>query len=542
MTVIRGKGVSQGIAVGPIRFFRRRTAAAAKTAADPDREALRLEAARSAAVRQLEELAETCRQESEEAAALFETHAMLVEDEDFVACIAGVLERERCNAEYAVELAGAQFAAMFERMDDPYMRQRAVDIRDVAQCLLNHLTGGRLETRFPEEPAILCADEFTPSETVGLDRNNLLALVCREGSELSHAAILARTMGIPAVCAVGDVLSGDWEGHEACVDALTGEVILDPDGEVLAQFRAKQALYQGQQRQLEQLREQEDVTPDGKSLRICCNIASPDDVDAVLRCGGRGIGLFRSEFLYLGRSDYPSEEEQFEAYRTVAQSMDGKRVVIRTLDIGADKTADYFNLKQEENPALGLRGVRLCLERPGMFRTQLRAIFRAAAYGRVAVMFPMITSLREVRACKEICREVMAELEREGVPCGRDPEIGIMIETPAAVLMAGELAREVDFFSVGTNDLTQYTLACDRQDGTLEDFFDPRHPAVLRSLKLAADAAHGAGIPICICGELGSDADLLPLFLELGIDEVSVSPDRVLPLRAALRRCGPAFP
>ena len=535
MITIQGTGVSRGIVSGPIRFFRRANMNITQVTAEPDAEADRLDEARFAVIRQLEDLAKACGKESEDAALLFQTHAMFVEDEDFTACIYSVLEQERCNAEYAVQQAGEQFAAMFAAMDDPYMQERAADVRDVTRHLLNYLTGTLSSPVQPEGTAILCADDFTPSETVGLDRSRLLGFITREGSATSHTAILARSMGIPAVCAAGDGLTDDFDGVLCFMDGESGEIAIAPDGQALAEWNRKAELQQAEKAALEELNRQADMTEDAGGIRLCCNIGSPDDIPAVLECRAGGIGLFRSEFLFLGRDTPPGEEEQFAAYRAVAEAMEGKQVIIRTLDIGADKQVRYLGLKKEENPALGLRGVRLCLERPELFETQLRAIYRASAYGDLAIMFPMISSVREVLACRQVCETVMEQLTAEGIPFDPETKIGIMVETPAAVLMAQELAAQADFFSIGTNDLTQYTRAFDRQAGHLASFCDPHHPAVLHSLKLAAQAAREAGIPVGICGELAADAQLLPLFLELGIDELSVSPPNVLPLRAALR-------
>ena len=535
MIKLQGKGVSRGVTSGPLHFFRRSNMKVTQITAEPDVEAIRLDEARFAVIRQLEDLAAACRSESEDAALLFQTHAMFVEDEDFTACIYSILEQMRCNAEYAVEQAGAQFAAMFAAMDDPYMRERAMDVRDVTRHLLEHLTGNLSPLTQPEEAAILCADDFSPSETMRLDRGRLLGFITREGSEHSHTAILARSMGIPAICCAGDSLSDDLSGQLCCMDGTTGEINIEPDAEVLASWEEKSRGQQVQKSLLESVKDLPDVTLDGRSIDLFCNIGSPDDLPAVLDCGARGVGLMRSEFLFLGRETPPDEEEQFEAYRAVLSAMEDKRVIIRTLDIGADKQVPCLGLKQEENPALGMRGIRLYLERPELFETQLRALYRASVYGNLAIMFPMIASVWEVRACKQACEKVMEQLKAENIPFNLETKLGIMIETPAAVLQADELAREADFFSVGTNDLTQYTLACDRQAGHLDAFRDPHHPAVLRSLNMAAEAAHAAGIPIGICGELAADEDLLPLFLSLGIDELSVSPANLLPLRAALR-------
>ena len=537
MITIQGRGVSKGIAKGPLYFFQRpNTIITKNTVKDIEAEKARLAAAQAASIQQLEALADKCREEAEEAVILFETHAMFVEDEDFVECITSLMEEESCNAEYAVEQAGEQFAAMLAAMDDPYMQARAADIKDVARRILDNLMGivaGGIDS---EEPVILAADDLAPSETLQLDKAKILAFATQGGSGNSHTAILARTMGIPAICAAGVALQQTYHGRQCYIDGETGQLIIDPDALTLAGLNEKYEKQQEMKKLMETMKGQEDVTLDGRKIMLYCNIGSLEDVTAVQNNDGQGIGLFRSEFLYLSASDYPTEEEQFEAYRTVASAMNGKRVIIRTLDIGADKQVDYFNMKKEENPAMGVRAIRICLTRPEVFRTQLRALYRATAFGKIAIMFPMITSVWEVKECKRACQSVMAELEQEGIPYNKDTEIGIMIETPASVLIADELAKEVDFFSVGTNDLTQYTLACDRQANDLGKFFDPHHPAVLRALKMAADAAHAAGIWIGICGELGADVSLLPTFLAIGIDELSVSPASVLPLRFAIRQ------
>ena len=538
MITIQGKGVSKGIAKGPIYFFRRPDASVTKkTVADVAGEKARLAAAQAASIAQLNDLAEKCQKDAgEDMAMLFETHAMFVEDEDFVQSIMDILEEESCNAEYAVDKAGKQFSAMFAAMDDAYMQARAADIKDVARRILDNLTGAAAGGIDSEEPVLLAADDLAPSETLQLDKSKILGFVTRGGSGNSHTAILARTMGIPAICGAGEALLESYQGRMSYIDGETGQLIIDPDPITLAALKEKFEKQAELKTLLETMKGQEDVTLDGKKIMLYCNIGSPEDVTAVLNNDGQGIGLFRSEFLYLRASDYPTEDEQFEAYRTVAAAMNGKRVVIRTLDIGADKQVDYFNMKKEENPALGVRAIRICLNRPEVFRTQLRALYRASVYGKIAIMFPMITSVWEVKECRRACKSVMKELDAEGIPYDPDTEIGIMIETPASVLVAPELAELVDFFSVGTNDLTQYTLACDRQANDLGKFFDPHHPAVLRALKMAADAAHKTGIWIGICGELGADLTMLPTFLAIGIDELSVSPASVLPLRAAIRQ------
>ena len=538
MITIQGKGVSKGIAKGPLYFFQRSdTTVTLKVVSDIEAEKARLAVAQEQSIQQLNALAEKCRDDAgEEMAVLFETHAMFVEDEDFVECITSLIDEKSCNAEYAVEQAGIQFAAMFAAMDDAYMQARAADIKDVAKRIVNNLLGvvdGGIRS---DVPVILAADDLAPSETLQLDKSKILGFVTMGGSGNSHTAILARTMGIPAICGAGEALAESYNGRVGYIDGETGQLIIDPDAMTQAALKEKYEKQQETKKLLETMKGQEDITLDGKKMLLYCNIGSPEDVAAVLANDGQGIGLFRSEFLYLSASDYPTEDEQFEAYRSVAAAMNGKRVVIRTLDIGADKQVDYFDMKEEENPALGVRAIRICLNRPEVFRTQLRALYRASVYGKIAIMFPMITSVWEVKECKRACVSVMKELEAEGIPYNKDTELGIMIETPSSVFVAEELAKLVDFFSVGTNDLTQYTLACDRQANDLGKFFDPHHPALLRAIKMAADAAHKAGIWIGICGELGADISMLPTFLAMGIDELSVSPSAVLPVRAAIRQ------
>ena len=538
MITIQGKGVSKGIAKGPLYFFQRSdTTVTLKVVSDIEAEKARLAVAQEQSIRQLNALAEQCQEDAgEEMAVLFETHAMFVEDEDFVECITSLIDEKSCNAEYAVEQAGIQFAAMFAAMDDAYMQARAADIKDVAKRILNNLLGvvdGGIRS---DVPVILAADDLAPSETLQLDKSKILGFVTMGGSGNSHTAILARTMGIPAICGAGEALAEVYNGRVGYIDGETGQLIIDPDAMTQTALKEKYEKQQETKKLLENMKGQEDITLDGKKMLLYCNIGSPEDVAAVLANDGQGIGLFRSEFLYLSASDYPTEDEQFEAYRSVAAAMNGKRVVIRTLDIGADKQVDYFDMKEEENPALGVRAIRICLNRPEVFRTQLRALYRASVYGKIAIMFPMITSVWEVKECKRACMSVMKELEAEGIPYDKDTELGIMIETPSSVFVAEELAKLVDFFSVGTNDLTQYTLACDRQANDLGKFYDPHHPALLRAIKMAADAAHKAGIWIGICGELGADISMLPTFLAMGIDELSVSPSAVLPVRAAIRQ------
>ena len=538
MITIQGKGVSKGIAKGPLYFFQRSdTTVTLKVVSDIEAEKARLAVAQEQSIQQLNALAEQCQEDAgEEMVVLFETHAMFVEDEDFVECITSLIDEKSCNAEYAVEQAGIQFAVMFAAMDNAYMQARAADIKDVAKRILNNLLGvvdGGIRS---DVPVILAADDLAPSETLQLDKSKILGFVTMGGSGNSHTAILARTMGIPAICGAGEALAESYNGRVGYIDGETGQLIIDPDAMTQAALEEKYEKQQETKKLLETMKGQKDITLDGKKMLLYCNIGSPEDVAAVLANDGQGIGLFRSEFLYLSASDYPTEDEQFEAYRSVAAAMNGKRVVIRTLDIGADKQVDYFDMKEEENPALGVRAIRICLNRPEVFRTQLRALYRASVYGKIAIMFPMITSVWEVKECKRACVSVMKELEAEGIPYNKNTELGIMVETPSSVFVAEELAKLVDFFSVGTNDLTQYTLACDRQANDLGKFFDPHHPALLRAIKMAADAAHKAGIWIGICGELGADTSMLPTFLAMGIDELSVSPSAVLPVRAAIRQ------
>lgn len=537
MKIIQGQGVSKGIEQGTIYFYHRAAAQVEmRTGADEQEERARLERAKERTAQQLSDMAEKAREEAgDEAAVLFETHAMFLEDEDYTGAMDELLA-QGFNAEYAVDQAGQEFAAMLASMDDPYMQARAADIKDVTGRILNNLMGvveGGIDS---DVPVILCADDLAPSETIQLDKSKILAIATQKGSGNSHTAILARTMGIPAVCGLGEDFNEDFHGKQAYIVGETGQLILEPDEETLLSLKARHAKQEETRELMRSMVGQKDVTLDGKQVNVYCNIGSPEDVASVLANDGQGIGLFRSEFLYLASEDYPTEEEQFRAYKEVAAAMNGKRVIIRTLDIGADKQVDYFHLHKEENPAMGLRAIRICLNRPEVFRTQLRALYRASAYGKIAIMFPMIASVWEVKECRRACQRVMDELTAVGIPFNPDTEIGIMIETPAAVFIADELAQLVDFFSVGTNDLTQYTLACDRQCNDLGKFFDPHHPALLRALKMTADAAHQAGIWIGICGELGADLSLLPTFLAMGIDELSVTPTAVLPLRAAIRK------
>lgn len=537
MITITGKGVSNGVAYGPLYFYHRASGEIARrTDADPAVERERFEAARKTAMEQLGALYQKAMDEvGEEAACLFETHQMMLDDPDYVETVEGLIADEHLNAEAAVSDTANQFAEMFANMDNTYMQARAADVKDVSGRVIGILSGAVQGGIDSEVPVILAADDLAPSETVQLDKSKILGFVTAGGSGNSHTAILARTMGIPAIIGVGDQLKTEFAGKEIFVDGQTGEVVVDANDSTRERLTHKQSKERALKELLDQLKGKPNETVDGRNVMVYCNIGNPSDIDAVLANDGGGIGLFRSEFLYLQGNDYPTEEEQFIAYKTVAERMGGKRVIIRTLDIGADKQADYFGLDHEENPAMGLRAIRICLTRPEIFKIQLRALYRASAYGKIAIMFPMITSVWEVQEIKRICKNVREELAEEGVAMADYVELGIMIETPSAVMMSDRLAKEVDFFSVGTNDLTQYTLAVDRQGNNLDKFYDSHHPAVLRMLKMAADNAHAAGIWIGICGELGADTSLTETFLALGIDELSVSPSAVLPLRNAIR-------
>lgn len=536
MVLIQGKGVSKGVAAGPLYFYQRGGAEIVRTQIeDTEAELARFEEARQTAMTQLQELYEKALAEvGEESAALFEAHQMMLEDMDYVEGIQDVIG-SGVNAEAAVMEVAEQFAEMLLAMDDEYMQGRAADVKDISTRVVAILSGAVAGGIDSEVPVILAADDLAPSETVQLDKSKILGFVTSGGSGNSHTAILARTMGIPAIIGVGEKLKEAYSGKDVIIDGETGEVAVEADEITSERLLKKQAKERALKELLDQLKGQPNITIDGKKVMVYCNIGSPDDLDAVLANDGGGIGLFRSEFLYLQNDTYPTEEQQFRAYKTAAERMGGKRVIIRTLDIGADKQADYFQLEKEENPAMGLRAIRICLTRPEVFKTQLRALYRASVYGKIAIMFPMITSVWEVREIKRICQAVQAELRAEEIPFDEQVELGIMIETPASVMMSDQLAKEVDFFSVGTNDLTQYTLAVDRQGNNLDRFFDAHHPAVLRMIKQAADNAHKAGIWLGICGELGADTSLTETFLAIGVDELSVSPSAVLPLRSVIR-------
>ena len=537
MITIQGKGVSSGIGMGPLYFFRR-TKIEIKNyiVEDKDAEWLRFKGAQSIAVDQLGDLAEKARAEAgDEAAMLFETHQMMAEDLDYEEAIQALIQEDGHNAEWAVSDVAEQFAAMFESMDDAYMQGRAADVKDVSQRILGILCGVVQGGIASDVPVLLASDDLAPSETIQLDKSKILGFITSMGSGSSHTAILARTMGIPAIVGLGDQLDPIYEGRQVVVDGSTGAVIIDPTEDVFADFVQKREAQLHRQALLATLKGEENITRDGKKIRVYCNIGSPEDVDAVLTNDGGGIGLFRSEFLYLNSATYPTEEQQFEAYKAVLTGMAGKEVIIRTCDIGADKQIDYFELPKEENPALGMRALRISLTRPGFFRTQLRALYRASAYGKLGIMFPMVTSVWEVRETKKLIEDVKRELRQEGLPYSDHVEIGIMIETPAAAILSDRLAKEVDFFSCGTNDLTQYTLACDRQNNDLGRFYDPHHLSVIRLLKMVVENAHKNGVWVGICGELGADLEMTETFLAIGVDELSVTPRAVLALRNKIR-------
>ena len=534
METVQGKKIYGGIVIGKIFHYRKEDSQIRRCQIeDIDAEWKRYEKAKETAIEQLTVLYDTTKEKVGEVnAQIFEVHAMMLEDEDYNDCIKGIIENQSMNAEYAVATAGDRFAEMFANMEDDYFKARAVDIKDISERIIHILLGRESQQDMGAEPVILMADDLVPSETVQLDKELLLALITKKSSVNSHTAILARTMNIPAITKVD--IRAEWHGKTAIVDSYREQVIIDPSEEVLQEYRVLLEQEKEKKELLQTLKGKENVTLDGRSIQIYANIGKPEDIPGVLLNDAGGIGLFRSEFLYLGRDDFPSEEEQFQVYRQVAEVMGDKKVIIRTLDVGADKQVDYFHLPQEENPAMGYRAIRICLTQRDIFKTQLRALYRASAYGNLAVMYPMITSLWELQEIKKMASEVKAELERDGIPC-KEMEQGIMIETPAAVMISDLLAKGADFFSIGTNDLTQYTLAIDRQNTMLDDFYDPHHEAVLRMIQMVIDNGHKEGIWVGICGELGADVDLMETFLAMGLDEVSVSASCVLPLRKKVR-------
>lgn len=534
-----GKGVYGAIAIGKISVLKKNDAAVTRVhVEDAAAEKARVEKAKQAAAEQLQAIHDKALKEVGEAnAQIFEIHIMMLEDEDYNESIANIIDTQQVNAEYAVAVTSDNFAEMFAAMDDAYMQARSADVRDISNRIIANLTGTADSSAESCDSMIVCADDLAPSETVALDKDKVLAFVTAHGSSNSHTAILARNMNIPAVIGMGDeFLTEISSGTPAIVDGYTGNVIVDPDEATVAEYTAKRTSDEEKKRLLQELKGKENVTVDGRKINIYANISGIDNIGAVLLNDAGGIGLFRSEFLYLENSDFPTEEQQFHAYKRVLESMAGKKVIIRTLDIGADKQVGYFGLKKEENPALGYRAIRICLTRPEIFKTQLRALYRASVYGNLGIMFPMITSVKEVERIKEICEEVKAELRSDGIEYSDKIELGIMIETPAAALISDRLAPMVDFFSVGTNDLTQYTLACDRQNPDIEEFIDTHHEAILRLIEMSAENAHKNGAWIGICGELAADTTLTERFLRMGIDELSVSPSFVLKVRDAVRR------
>lgn len=533
MQVYNGKSVFGGIAIGKISVYQKGEQQVKRVKiADADAEMERYAVAKDAAVEQLQKLYDKALKEVGEAnAAIFEIHQMMLDDDDYNESVENIIRTQMVNAEYAVAATADNFAQMFASMDDDYMKERAADVKDISERLLAILHGADSNKVDTNEPVIIVADDLAPSETVQLDKDMVLSFVTVHGSLNSHTAILARTMAIPALIGTEALpLDASVDGKMGIVDGFNGKIYVDPDENILTEMKAKQQEDLEKKQLLQTLKGKENITLDGQKVMLYANIGNIKDLATVIQNDAGGIGLFRSEFIYLEREDYPTEEEQFQIYKTVAETMAGKRVIIRTLDIGADKQCDYFNMEHEENPALGYRAIRICLTRPEIFKTQLRALFRASAYGKLAIMYPMITSVKEVHRIKEIVEEVKAELTEQGIEFAI-PEQGIMIETPAAAMVSDELAKEVDFFSVGTNDLTQYTLAIDRQNTKLDEFYDAHHPAVLRMIAMVAENAHKAGIWAGICGELGADTTLTQEFLAMGIDELSVSPGSILPIR-----------
>ncbi len=538
METFTGKGVYGAVAIGKISIFKRREVSVKRNhVTDTEGEKARLAVAKELAVKQLQEIYEKALKEvGEENARIFETHMLMIEDEDYNDSIRNIIETQKVNAEYAVAVTSDHFAEMFRAMDDTYMRERAADVQDISNRIIQNLDSGQNKNGMGDHKVIICADDLAPSETVLLDKDKVLAFVTAYGSSNSHTAILARNMNIPAIISVGgEFLNAVHDGDEAIVDGFTGEIFLNPDSETVERMGKKQQEDEEKKKLLLKLKGKENITIDGTSIKIFANIGGVDNIGSVIVNDAGGIGLFRSEFLYLESSDFPTEDEQFAAYKKVLESMAGKKVIIRTLDIGADKQVGYFGLEKEENPALGYRAIRICLTRPEIFKTQLRALYRASAYGDLGIMFPMITSVSELETIFHICDEVKSGLRTDGIEYDENTELGIMIETPAAALISDRLAPRVDFFSVGTNDLTQYTLACDRQNSKIESFCDTHHEAILRLIEMSAENAHKNGAWIGICGELAADTALTETFLRMGIDELSVSPSFVLKVRDTVR-------
>ena len=529
-----GKSIFKGIAIGKILFYQKGEQPVKRVKIEDTAEQIkRYEDARAKAAEQLQGLYEKALKEVGEAnAAVFEVHQMMLEDDDYIDSVVNIIETQQVNAEFAVATTGDNFAKMFAEMEDDYFKARAADVKDISERMVNILSGNESGGAIGDEPVIVVAEDLAPSETVQMDKEKLLAFVTRLGSANSHTAILARTMNIPALIEVD--IKEEWNGKMAVVDGYTGTFYIDPDEDILKKMQEKKEEDIKARELLQELKGKEDVTVDGKHIKLYANIGGVKDVASVLANDAAGIGLFRSEFLYLEADNYPNEEAQFQAYKTVAENMAGKKVIVRTLDIGADKQVDYFNLDHEENPAMGYRAIRICLDRRDIFRTQLRALLRASAYGNIGIMYPMIISVDEVKEIKKIVESIKAELTEKGIEYGK-VEQGIMIETPAAVMISDLLAEEVDFFSIGTNDLTQYTLAIDRQNSKLDNIYDAHHPAVLRMIQQTIENGHKAGCWVGICGELGADMTLTETFLKMGIDELSVSPTFVLPIRKLIR-------
>ena len=539
MITISGKSVFGGVSIGKLMFYKRNDKVIKRTHVDDvDAEWKRFQDAKDTAISQLKGLYDKAIADVGEAnAMIFEIHQMMLEDLDYLESIENIIRTQEVNAEFAVATTADNFAQMFAAMDDAYMQGRAADVKDVSERVLDILCGVDSGMKEMREPCIIAADDLAPSETVQLDKSKVLGFATMYGSSSSHTAILARTMNIPAVIGLGEELLAEYDGKIAVIDGFTGTIYIEPDEETMKVMQEKRQKDLEQKALLEQLKGKENITKSGQKINVYANIGNVSDVGGVLKNDAGGIGLFRSEFLYLENTDFPTEEQQFSVYKQVAENMAGKKVIIRTLDIGADKQVDYFGLDKEENPALGYRAIRICLTRPEIFKTQLRALYRAAVYGNISIMFPMIISIEEIHKIKAIIADVKEELKKEGIPYRDEVELGVMIETPASVMISRELAKEVDFFSVGTNDLTQYTLAIDRQNSKLDPFYDPHHPAVLAMIKMAADNAHAEGKWIGICGELGADLELTEEFLKMGLDELSVSPAMVLPLRKRIRDC-----
>ena len=537
MKTIKGKGVSSGIAIGKIRFIGGEELKVRRIHCEnSEAELERFHAAEKISMNQLQNLYDKAVKEVGEAnAQIFAIHQMMLEDDDYTGSISNIITSQKVNAEYAVAVTSDNFSEMFSSMDDEYMQARSADVKDISDRLIKNLSGTDSEVSGSDEKVIIFADDLSPSETVQMDKNSVLAFVTAKGSSNSHTAILARTMSLPAIVGIGNQLDQSFNGKTAVVNAVTGEIFIDPDDKTIAEHKKLISQNEERLKLINQLKGKENITVDGRKINIYANIGGLADIGAALKNDAGGIGLFRSEFLYLENNDYPTEEEQFSVYKTAAENMAGKPVIIRTLDIGADKQIDYFNMPKEDNPAMGWRALRICLDRPEIFRTQLRALYRASAYGNIQIMVPMITSVWEVKEIKKIIDDIKKELENENIPFNENTPFGIMIETPAAVMVSDMLAEEVDFFSIGTNDLTQYTLAVDRQNTNIDKYYNPYHPAVLKLINIAVQNAHKKGIWCGICGELGGDPEMTRLFLAMGVDELSMAPGKILEIRKIVR-------